>query len=56
MDAQSVLRLLGKKEEAVKASKALLDEKERFYTLRRERQDEITRQVLELISARFTVG
>jgi tRNA A-37 threonylcarbamoyl transferase component Bud32/tetratricopeptide (TPR) repeat protein len=36
MDAQSVLRLLGKKEEAVKASEALLEQKDRFYTLRRE--------------------
>src|SRR5262249_4959217 len=36
MDALSVLRLLGKKEEAVKASKALLDQPERFYTLRRD--------------------
>ena len=36
MDAQSVLRLLGKKEHAVKASEALLEQKDRFYTLRRE--------------------
>jgi hypothetical protein len=36
MDAQSVLRLLGQKERAVKASKALLEQKDRFYTLRRE--------------------
>jgi hypothetical protein len=35
-DAQSVLRLLGKKEDAVKASKALLEQPERFYTLRRQ--------------------
>jgi tetratricopeptide (TPR) repeat protein len=36
MDAQSVLRLLGKKEDAVKASEALLEKEDRFYTLRRE--------------------
>jgi tetratricopeptide (TPR) repeat protein len=36
MDAQSVLRLLGQREDAVKASKALLAQPERFYTLRRE--------------------
>lgn len=36
MDAQTVLCLLGLKEEAVKASKALLGQPERFYTLRRE--------------------
>jgi hypothetical protein len=36
MDAQSVLRLLGKKGDAVKASEALLAQPERFYTLRRE--------------------
>jgi hypothetical protein len=36
MDAQSVLCLLGQKEDAVKASKALLEQKDRFYTLRRE--------------------
>jgi tetratricopeptide (TPR) repeat protein len=36
MDALSILRLLGKKEDAVKASEALLEQKDRFYTLRRE--------------------
>jgi tetratricopeptide (TPR) repeat protein len=36
MDTQSVLCLLGQKEEAVKASKALLAQPDRFYTLRRE--------------------
>jgi tetratricopeptide (TPR) repeat protein len=36
MDAQSVLRLLGMKEDAVKASQALLEQNDRFYTLRRE--------------------
>jgi serine/threonine protein kinase len=36
MDAQSLLRLLGKKEDAVKASKELLEQPERFHTLRRE--------------------
>jgi tetratricopeptide (TPR) repeat protein len=36
MDAQTVLCLLGRKEQAVKASKALLGQPERFYTLRRE--------------------
>jgi hypothetical protein len=36
MDAQSVLRLLGQKEDAVKASKALLKRPELFYTLRRD--------------------
>jgi serine/threonine protein kinase len=36
MDAQSALRLLGMKDEAVKAGKALLEQKDRFYTLRRE--------------------
>jgi hypothetical protein len=36
MDAQEVLCLLGKKRDAVKASKALLPQPERFYTLRRE--------------------
>jgi hypothetical protein len=35
-DAQSVRRLLGQKEDAVKASKALLKRPELFYTLRRE--------------------
>jgi tetratricopeptide (TPR) repeat protein len=35
-DAQSVLRLLGDKEAAVKASKGLLEQPGRFYTLRRE--------------------
>jgi tetratricopeptide (TPR) repeat protein len=36
MDTQTVLCLLGRKGEAVKASKALLKQPERFYTLRRE--------------------
>jgi hypothetical protein len=36
MDAQTVLCLLGKKDDAVKASKALLQRKELFYTLRSE--------------------
>jgi tetratricopeptide (TPR) repeat protein len=36
MDAQGVLCLLGEKGDAVKASKALLEQPERFYTLRRE--------------------
>jgi hypothetical protein len=36
MDSQGVLFLLGAKEEAVKASKELLEQPERFYTLRRE--------------------
>jgi hypothetical protein len=36
MDTQSVLRLLGQKEDAVKASKALLNRPDLFYTLRRE--------------------
>jgi tetratricopeptide (TPR) repeat protein len=36
MDTQTVLCLLGKKEEAVKASKALQKQPERFYTLRRQ--------------------
>jgi hypothetical protein len=36
MDTQTVWCLLGQKEEAVKASKALLKQPERFYTLRRE--------------------
>jgi tetratricopeptide (TPR) repeat protein len=36
MDAQGVLRLLGKKEYAVKASEVLLEQPERFYSLRRE--------------------
>jgi hypothetical protein len=36
MDTQAVLCLLGKKGDAVKASKALLLQPERFYTLRRE--------------------
>jgi hypothetical protein len=36
MDTQTVLCLLGKKREAVKASKALLEQPELFYTLRRE--------------------
>jgi tetratricopeptide (TPR) repeat protein len=35
MDAQTVLCLLGRKPDAVKASKALLGKPERFYTLRR---------------------
>jgi tetratricopeptide (TPR) repeat protein len=35
-DAQAVLCLLGDKEGAVKASKALLEQPDRFYTLRRE--------------------
>jgi tetratricopeptide (TPR) repeat protein len=36
MDTQTVLCLLGQKEDAVKASKALLKQPGRFYTLRRE--------------------
>jgi tetratricopeptide (TPR) repeat protein len=36
MDTQGVLRLLGQKERAVKASKALLKRPELFYTLRRD--------------------
>jgi tetratricopeptide (TPR) repeat protein len=36
MDTQTVLCLLGQKEQAVKASKGLLEQKEQFYTLRRE--------------------
>jgi hypothetical protein len=36
MDCQTVLYLLGMKKEAVKASKALLGQPERFYSLRRE--------------------
>jgi tetratricopeptide (TPR) repeat protein len=36
MDTQSVLCLLGKKDDAVEASKALLKQPERFYSLRRE--------------------
>jgi hypothetical protein len=36
MHTQAVLSLLGKKEDAVKASEALLEQKDRFYTLRRE--------------------
>jgi tetratricopeptide (TPR) repeat protein len=36
MDTQTVLCLLGKKEDAVRASKALLGQPERFYTLRRD--------------------
>jgi tetratricopeptide (TPR) repeat protein len=36
MDAQSVLRLLDQKDKAVKASKALLERPELFYTLRQE--------------------
>src|SRR5262249_20687236 len=36
MDTQTVLCLLGRKGNAVKASKALLGQPERFYTLRRE--------------------
>jgi tRNA A-37 threonylcarbamoyl transferase component Bud32 len=36
MDTQTVLCLLGKKEDAVKASKALQKQPERFYTLRRQ--------------------
>jgi tetratricopeptide (TPR) repeat protein len=36
MEAQSVLRLLGQREDAVKASKALQKRPELFYTLRRE--------------------
>jgi tRNA A-37 threonylcarbamoyl transferase component Bud32/tetratricopeptide (TPR) repeat protein len=36
MDTQTVLCLLGRKGDAVKASKALLGQPERFYTLRRE--------------------
>jgi serine/threonine protein kinase len=35
MDAQGILRLLGRKEDAVRESKALLAQPERFYTLRR---------------------
>jgi tetratricopeptide (TPR) repeat protein len=36
MDTQSVLCLLGQKKDAVKASKTLLEQEDRFYTLRRE--------------------
>jgi hypothetical protein len=36
MDAQSVLCLLGMKAEAVEASEALLEQEDRFYTLRRD--------------------
>jgi serine/threonine protein kinase len=36
MDMQAVLYLLGKKDDAVKANKALLEQPDRFYTLRRE--------------------
>jgi tetratricopeptide (TPR) repeat protein len=36
MDCQTVLYLLGRKDDAVKASKALLGQPERFYSLRRE--------------------
>jgi tetratricopeptide (TPR) repeat protein len=36
MDAEGVLCLLGKKEDAVTASKALSEQQDRFYTLRRE--------------------
>ena len=36
MDTQLVLCLLGKKGDAIEASKALLEQPEKFYTLRRE--------------------